>query len=456
MPTHDRQLALTPEAASRRVGERAFTATAGPKATGVGLEPEQLVVRPAALGSARGRPRLDGDDGVVAVIDALAVASPALLERAGGGAKGAPHFDLANGGRLTFEPGAQVEHSTAVHPSVRSALDDVAALELRLQGAFRAAGAVLAAVGLDPWHDVADVPQQFAAGRYVAQAAYYERRGPAGRLMMRHTCSLQVNLDLGPEPVLRERYLAANLLSPLLTATFASSPGPAAVSTRAQVWQGLDPTRTGFPSGLAEPGRDPRAVYAEAVLAADVMLFRTADGAFHPGLPCFSFATWMRDGHELGWPTLDDLDYHLSTVFFEVRPRGFLELRAGEAVPAPLRAAPVVLLSAALYDERARGDILDALLPHRHRLAELWRRAAERGLRDAEIAGLAARVWAAAVAGAERLPVSFVGAAHLAATQRFLDRYVGAGRMPADDVAERLATSPAAALEWASAGWSRR
>ena len=46
-----------------------------------------------------------------------------------------------------------------------------------------------------------------------------------------------------------------------------------------------------------------------------------------------TFAEWIEDGHELGWPTLDDLDYHLTTLFPPVRPRGWLELRMIDALP---------------------------------------------------------------------------------------------------------------------------
>lgn len=44
-----------------------------------------------------------------------------------------------------------------------------------------------------------------------------------------------------------QRRRVANLLSPLLTATFSSSATPSSASRRAQTWQVLDPTRTGFP-----------------------------------------------------------------------------------------------------------------------------------------------------------------------------------------------------------------
>jgi hypothetical protein len=131
---------------------------------------------------------------------------------------------------------------------------------------------VLASAGLDVWQQGAEVPQQLMAPRYLAMAAYFERRGPHGALMMRRSCALQVNLDLGDDGQRAERWLVANLVSPLACATFACSPGPDVASTRALAWQGLDPTRTGFPRLLADGSSDPAEQLAAAAFDADVLL----------------------------------------------------------------------------------------------------------------------------------------------------------------------------------------
>jgi len=310
---------------------------------------------------------------------------------------------------------------------------------------------VLAAAGVDVWHDVDSVPQQLPFGRYTAQAAYYDRRGPAGKVMMRHTASLQINLDLGPEGVWQERWLAANLISPLVTASFACSPGEGRVSERAHAWQQLDPSRSGFPRGLVDGGPDdPRDQWADAAMSADVMLFRSPRGHWDPGTPGFSFGRWLEEGHpEHGWPTRDDLDYHLTTLFFEVRPRGFLELRAGEQVPDCWRAAQVVLASAILYDDATRGAVLDRMIGHRQRLPELWRRAALLGVADCELQELAVAVWREAVRGTERMAKEYFGARELECTRRFIDEFTERGRTPSDRLRELHDADPARSLAWA-------
>lgn len=453
MPTSDSKSAITVDRARARAGEIAFPepTTSNPPER-VGLEPEYFPIFLDQDGQPAGRVPLQDPTapGVLDVLDEMACEEAEFGNRRGGPV-GPWEYRLADGGRITFEPGAQVEHSTAVYPCAAIALADVQRVLGCLRSAFQDRGAVLAAAGMDVWHDVESVPQQLPFGRYTAQAAYYERRGTWGRVMMRHTASLQINVDLGPEGVWQERWLAANLISPLITATFACSPGVGGVSTRAHAWQQLDPSRSGFPQGLVTGDAwDPRAQWAEAALAADVMLFRSSDGSWAPGEPGFEFGAWIRDGHPtFGWPTEEDLEYHLTTLFLEVRPRGFLELRAGEAVPDELRAAQVVLVTSLLYDDHARRAAIGRLESLRHRLPELWRRAARVGVGDPELQELAVTVWEDAFRGAERLGAD-VGSEALAATRQFLERFVRRGLTPADELRERLAEGRAEALAWAA------
>jgi glutamate--cysteine ligase len=453
MPTLDRSCAITLDQARLRAGRKGFRATArGGRIGKVGLEPEFFTVALDDSGRPAGRVPLEGEGGVLATIDGLVTCGGRISEMRGP-PSGPWEYHLAGGGRLTFEPGAQIEHSTTVYVSAADALADVREVVAFLQRGFDPTGVALVAAGIDLWHDLESVPLQLRAGRYIAMAAYYDLRGPWGAVMMRHTCSLQLNLDLGPEGVWQERWLLANLLCPLTAATFAASPSGDAVCVRARAWQELDPTRTGFPRLLVSgASSDPREQWAEAALAADVMLVRQADGSAAACDPGFSFVRWIADGHpEFGWPTACDLDYHLTTLFFEVRPRGFLELRTCEALPGALRPAPVVLISGLLYDDQARVAAIELLEGTRDRLPELWQRAGVQGVRDVELGPLAARVWEVGLEGAGRLPRGFFDDGTLAVARRFLDTYTLRGRMPADDLRELQEEDPAKALEWARA-----
>ncbi len=455
MSTSKRDSALSTEGARRRIAETSFRRP-GPAEVAalpgrIGLEPEGFPIRTDPTGRPIGRMPLAGADGSLALLDGLAEAAELVRSRPVG--QGAPPwFELVDGGRLTFEPGGQIEHSTEVHANGSAAIDDVCRVSEKLGAALAERGVTLAYLGLDPWNDVVDVPQQLDAPRYRCMANYFAKRGTGGRTMMRHTASLQVNLDLGDPGVAEERWCLANLVSPLATATFASSPRDGAVSARAQAWQVLDETRTGFPARLVDgDDDDPVAHWTAAALAADVMIFWKPDGTATCGEPGFDFARWIREGHpEFGWPTVADLDYHLTTLFFEVRPRGFFELRAIEAVPPRWRAAPPVLFAGLLYDPAARRKALELLAPARARLPELWKRAAAVGFADAELLGYATEVWSLALAGARALAKGYFREEHLVTAREFLEEFAFRGRSPADELASVLAVGPAEALAWAS------
>ncbi len=454
MPTQDKGSAISMDEALHRAGMHAFPEPLpGASVGGIGLEPEFFPIIRDEKGRPQGRLLLTQPDGcgVLEVVDELAASDDRIGARRSS-PPAAVEYPVEGGGRLTFEPGAQVEHSTAVYPSVATACADVGDILGRLRGAFRRHSVELAAIGIDVWHDVETVPQQLRAGRYTAQAAYYRQRGQWGAVMMRHTASLQINLDLGPEGVWQERWLVSNLSSPLMTATFASSPGPGAVCSRARAWQELDPTRSGFPRLLvAGPGNDPREEWGRAALEADVMIFRVDSDHFEPGCSGCNFEKWIREGHpRWGWPTPDDLDYHLTTLFFEVRPRGFLELRAGEALPDRWRVVPVTLTAALLYDDNARHAALDLLGVQRSRLPDIWRRAAIDGVRDPELRDLACKLWRIGLEGARSLPDGYVGEEDVESVEAYLEHYTARGRMPSDEVLELLEEDPARALEWAS------
>lgn len=437
---------------------------AGPETPGrIGLEPEYFVVRDEAIGTPAGRPRLFGTAEQPGLIDWLDAASERSHDFTSSAIEGGvPRYDLACGGQLTFEPGGQVEHSTRVHDNAIGAMDDLVRVRGILTDLFAAEGCSTVALGVDPWHRVDDVPQQLPGGRYRAQAEFYERKGRFGRVMMRHSTSVQINLDFGDDArVAEERWAIANLVGPLITATFSTSPGRIRseegtfASRRAYVWRTLDPTRTGYSRGFVESalgdGSDMGLAYADQVLDADVMLFQRPgfpDGMATGG-PGFTFREWIERGHpEHGAATQADLDYHMTTVFPEVRARGFMELRAADGLPLDLVGPFVVYLTGLVYDPTARGEALRVLEPHRKDLDALWYRAAKEGLADTEVCGLCRWVWTLALEGAARMGKDYFRPEDLVAAEAFLERFVMDCRSTSDELDELLARAPREALAW--------
>lgn len=449
VPTTDPESRLLPEQVDEVVASACFPDQPEGLLPGrVGLEVEWFPLV-ADGGPIRRVLLAAGRPASLALLDELSRSHPEVGDRRE--VRDVPAYPLARGGRLTFEPGGQLEHATAPHRTLAAALEEVEAVAVATSAAYHAAGAVLASGGLDSWSDPGAVPQQLECFRYPAMERFFATRGGDGPKMMRHTCSLQVTVDLGPRGQRAERWVLANLISPLLTATFAASPAGDQTCERAAIWQRLDPTRTGFPALLVRGSGDPVAQIAEAALDADVMLVRLGGRDAWPGIRGWTFADWMAEGRpEHGWPTADDLAYHLSTLFHEVRPRGALELRGIDAVPARWRAVPCVLVVGALEDDRARDQLLALLESERSRLPELWRRAAGRGVGDPAFCALAVETWSFALAGAGRLPPGYVPVGGLAAVESYLERFTLRGRCPADELRAERAQNPDRGLAWAA------
>src|SRR5207249_5137816 len=153
--------------------------------------------------------------------------------------------------------------------------------------------------------------------------------------------------------------------------------------------------------------------------------------AVPPGL---SFARWLDAGHELGWPTADDVAYHLTTLFPPVRPRGWLELRMIDGLPGLWWPVAVAVTSALFDDEGAALEAAEATAA----TADLWNEAAVVGLAHPALASAANRCFTAALAALPRLGV---GASVQAACAAFHDRFVARHRTPADELVDAWAAA---------------
>ncbi|MEX2561924.1 MAG: glutamate-cysteine ligase family protein [Nitriliruptoraceae bacterium] len=359
----------------------------------------------------------------------------------------------ADGFQISFEPGGQLEVSGRYQRQMATALDSMESATRRLATILAATGTALAAVGIDQWAP-GTVRQQRSTLRYPAMDRYFAARGPAGRVMMRDTCALQLNLDLSSGNEARDRWRVTNLLAPITTATFATSParGGTIRSQRSLTWQQLDPTRTGFPQHVTDPEVGMPHQLERYAMDADVLLTDDGTGNIQPGRPGWRFSDWMSRGHRrLGWPTAADFRLHLTTLFPEVRPRGFLEIRSIDALPARWRRVPAVLYAGATYEPQARDRILELLLNRPQPLEDQLHTAAVGGVSEPAQCALAVEVWSFALQGAANLPAGTFNPGDLELAERFLDRYTLRGLTPADELATLLRTSgPMAALRWAA------
>jgi len=167
-------------------------------------------------------------------------------------------------------------------------------------------------------------------------------------------------------------------------------------SARMAAWQHIDPDRTRPVWSPATGSADAVAAWSSYALAAPLLCVRR-DGGDWTAPPGVTFRDWL-DGALPRPPTTDDLDYHLSTLFPPVRPRGYLEIRYLDAQPGGEWIAPVALLAALLADPAALGGAREAC----ERVAGRWAEAARCGLRDPVLASVAGTVLDLAVRALDR------------------------------------------------------
>ncbi|HYN83361.1 MAG TPA: glutamate-cysteine ligase family protein [Gemmatimonadaceae bacterium] len=338
------------------------------------------------------------------------------LERASAGDP--PSWSTPDGGRVSFEPGGQIEISSAISPAASGLIRDLRCTSELLTSAFERDAMVLEAVGVDPYNDIADVSLQQHRPRYERMARYFDSIGESGARMMRQTASLQINVESGPKPY--ERWALLSSLAPYVTAIFASSAVYAGQATghrsyRAHLWRTLDASRTGLPVDEDNPA----AAYLDFALEAGAIMH--GNGERYP-----SFSEWMHTGS----PTLEDWKFHLSTLFPEVRPRGYFELRSADAVSPEHLAAAISLVVGLVYDEdtsRAAADLLGS--PN----ARALETAGRAGLADPAIREKAIELTNLAIAGCESLGDRYISAADVDSAVCFFDRYTRQGRSPGDD-----------------------
>ncbi|HEY5087068.1 MAG TPA: glutamate-cysteine ligase family protein [Gemmatimonadaceae bacterium] len=259
---------------------------------------------------------------------------------------GAPSWITPEGGRICYEPGGQIEISSPVFQSrgrLEHFLHDIV-VALREFGGR--AGITLLTTGVDPYNTLEQVPLELHALRYDAMTRYFDSIGPSGARMMRQTASLQVSVELGAHAM--DRWALLNALAPYLIAAYANSPKYAGHTTgyasyRARLWQTLDPTRTGLPFDSLDPvGR-----YA-----------RFASGAGR---------------------IVDDDSAHLTTLFPEVRPRRYFEIRSMDSMEPGRVGEALRFVSGLIHDADVAREAMRVMRPPD---ATLLARAAKLGRSD--------------------------------------------------------------------------
>jgi glutamate--cysteine ligase len=290
-------------------------------------------------------------------------------------------------GRLTLEPGGQIEYSGANHRSLIDVERGLQRYLRRLSEIGRSNGVIFVAAGFDPIRSIAE-QQWIPKRRYEVMRPYLAGRGRRAWDMMCRTAAIQVNLDYGDLEDLANKFMLATRLAPVAAAIFANSPFEQGrlsgyKSTRYRAWLETDPDRTG-PSPVALGDGFSIERFVDHVVSVP-MFFIRRDGDYID-LAGRSFKEFIADGGDYR-PVLQDFTDHLSTIFTEARLKPHIEQRSMDCGQIEMAMAALAFWKGLMYDTQILNQALD-LAPRTSRdgYARLQMEVARHGL-DAKIEG---------------------------------------------------------------------
>jgi len=352
-----------------------------------------------------------------------------------------------DGANVSLEPGGQLELSGAPLETIHETCDEVNAHLKDVKDIADKIGVGFIGLGAAPEWTHEQMPLM-PKGRYKLMDAYMGKVGTMGRVMMRRTCTVQVNIDFGSEADMVKKFRVALALQPVATALFANSPFlegkvNGQKSWRSRVWRDLDPARTGTLPFVFEEGFGFER-YAEFAL--DVpMYFVYRNGEYIDALGQ-SFRDFLRGelpalpGEK---PTLSDWADHLTTIFPEARIKQYMEMRGADGGPWRRLCALPAFWVGVMYDQGSLDAAWDLVKDWDTETREALRVAAAKDGLQAQVGtinmlDLARQVVALADAGLKARAKPGVGGlvpdeSHfLSALQDSLE----SGKVPADELLE--------------------
>jgi glutamate--cysteine ligase len=398
-PSHSGGAPITDK---RQLVEYLAAGSKPPESWRIGTEHEKFVFRRKDL-----RPvPFDGEDGIRALLEGLTrfgwkpvYDGPNMVALSEGEAS------------ISLEPGGQFELSGAPLMTLHQTCAEVHEHLRQVRIVGDELGLAMLGLGFLPkWRreDMHWMPKR----RYEVMKHYMPTRGNHGIDMMLRTCTVQVNLDFASEADMVEKFRVGLALQPIAVALFANSPflegRPSGyLSYRSQVWNDVDPDRSGILPFVFENGFGFER-YVDYML--DVpMYFVYRDGRYidAAGQSFRDFLAGRLPALPGEIPMMSDWSDHLTTVFPEVRLKRFLEMRGADGSPWRGICALPAFWTGLLYDADALKAAADLVAPwtaedHAYLRAEVPRSALATSFRGRPLRDLALEVLEIARAGLVR------------------------------------------------------
>lgn len=268
-----------------------------------------------------------------------------------------------DGQSVSLEPGGQLEFATRPHRALRALRDEMTTYCDQLRSVARDRDLGFWCMGHQPFVDLTNVPRMPKA-RYDRMRDYLGRRGARALEMMHLTCSIQCTVDFRDEKNLTDKVRTAVRASPFLTALVAASPFTRGrpngfKSLRYQIWLETDEDRCGvWPEMFDEEGLRVHRYIARAVSVPPLFFIRDGRYLAPEAKP---FAHYAQEGFQGTPVTVRDFIDHLTTLFPEVRMKGYVEMRGADCLPPAFATAISGFWRALLDDEPTRREVDDRL-----------------------------------------------------------------------------------------------
>jgi len=270
-----------------------------------------------------------------------------------------PVIALRRGGAsITLEPGAQLELSGTALDDLHSVGRELGQHLSELRGVSQDLGLAWLSAGFHPLARQAELPW-VPKIRYGVMKEYLPTKGRAAHDMMRRTATVQANFDFTSEDDAMRKLMVGLRLGPLIHALTANAPfserrvAPLR-SLRGDVWQHMDPSRSGLIPRLWKVERPRYRDYVEWALDAGMFLVKRGERVIQNTGQ--SFRGFMASGFRGERATRADFRLHLQTLFPEARLKNTLELRSCDAQSGALALAVPALLTGLFYDARALDE----------------------------------------------------------------------------------------------------
>src|SRR5205085_8915715 len=312
-------------------------------------------------------------------------------------------------GRLTLEPGGQVEFSGVPHASLIEVERGLRQFALRLVEIAATQNVIFIAIGFDPLRRIEE-QRWIPKARYGIMRPYLKKRGARAWDMMCRTAAIQANLDYSDLKDLARKFQLATRLAPVAAAMFANSPFENGKlsgykATRYRAWLDTDPDRTG-PAPLALDDEFTVERFLDYVAGVPMLFIRREEN--YIDVAGHSFSEYLAGCGCPMTPIFQDFTDHLTTIFTEARLKPHVEQRSMDCGSIEMAMAAMAFWKGLMYDRTALESALGLapkLTPGEYAEFQLdvARRGLEASIKQVPLSTLAADALQIARAGLQRI-----------------------------------------------------